>query len=324
MDVYRPIGMEWFEHGFWAINDQEDTARQFLALESQPKDGTPALNESVDYEAGEHIVLDPGGDSEHRACTLDYFKTHRFDYVIASIPAHIKPFERLIRQFNPHAKLIVQLGNEWPEELFAGHNVLASIKPREFQDPRTNACFYHQEFDTNIFYPAPVDANKKVYSFINILQNMPLGWSDFSGLEMLLKARAGFEFKSFGGQCRDGNMTGPAELADMMREAMLVFHVKDGGDGYGHIIYNAYAVGRPVITRSRFYKDRLAEELLVPGTFIDLDKHNMPEAMNLLNRLRFQPDVLLEMGQKAHQRFQECVSFQHDSEEVRRWLTTLH
>lgn len=26
LSVFRPIGMEWFTEGFWAVNDQEDTA----------------------------------------------------------------------------------------------------------------------------------------------------------------------------------------------------------------------------------------------------------------------------------------------------------
>lgn len=325
MDVYRPIGMEWFDEGFWAINDQRDTAEQFLALGSQPVDDTARLN---DLEQGfgpadRFAIYDPGMKSTHRACMLDYFKQNQFDYVIASIPAHIPLFRSLIAKYQPHAKLIVQIGNEWPPELLEGCNVLASVKERFI--PNANAVFYHQEFDLDIFRPSPVLVNKKIYSFINCMQQqMPLAWSDFSGLEMLLKARSGFEFRSYGGQCRDGNMTGPVELADKMREAMMIFHVKEGGDGFGHIIYNAYAVGRPVITRSRFYKDRLAEELLVPGTFIDMDKHNLPDAFNIINRLHYQPEALQEMGRKAHEQFAIVVDYKKDAERIREWLTNLN
>ncbi len=331
MMVYRPIGLEWFDEGFWAINDQRDTAEQFLSLDQAfvPRDQTPALNK-LTYdrdellgeraEDGVHYVSDPGGISHHRACTLAFFKQNQFDYVIASIPAHIPLFKKLIEMYQPNAKLIVQMGNEWPDEFWTG-NVLASVKPR---DSRANTMFYHQEFDLDIFRPAPVEVTKKVYSFVNCLQQqMPLAWSDFTGLEMLLGARSGFQFKSFGGQCRDGNMDGPVELADAMREAMMIFHVKEGGDGFGHIIYNAYAVGRPIITRSRFYKDRLAEELLVPGTFIDLDKHNMPEAYNILNRLHYQPEELRDMGAKAHARFMEVVDYEAEAERIGQWLKSL-
>lgn len=333
MMVYRPIGLEWFDEGYWAINDQRDTAEQFLSLDQAftPRDQTPALNK-ITYdrdeflgeraEDGVHYVADPGGFSHHRACTLDFFKHNQFDYVIASIPSHVPLFERLIAEYQPKAKLIVQIGNEWPQHLFEGHNVLASVKPRDY-GPGTNAMFYHQEFSLDVFHPTPVPNTRKIYSFINILQNMPLAWSDFTGLEMILKARSGFDFKSYGGQCRDGNMNGPVELADKMREASLIFHVKEGGDGFGHIIYNAYAVGRPIITRRRFYSDRLAEELLIDGTYIDLDKYNLPEATNMINRLSYMDNQLQEMGERAAARFREVVNYEKEAEEIGLWLKQL-
>lgn len=334
MMVYRPIGMEWFDEGFWAINDIRDTANQFLSLDQayKPRDNTPALNK-ITYDRDEFLgereadgvyyVADPGNLSHHRAATLQFFKQNQFDYVIASIPAHVPLFERLIAEYQPNAKLIVQIGNEWPQHLFAGHNVLASVKPHDYGDD-TNAMFYHQEFDLNVFHPSPVPDTRKVFSFINCMQQqMPLAWTDFTGLEMILKARSGFEFRSYGGQCRDGNMNGPVELADKMREASMIFHVKEGGDGFGHIIYNAYAVGRPVITRRRFYSDRLAEELLVDGTYLDLDKYNLPEATNMINRLHYMPDQLQEMGERAAAQFRKMVDYEKEAEEIGLWLNQL-
>lgn len=324
MEVYRPIGMEWFEEGYWAINDQEGTARQFLEFEAQPMDNTSNLNDGRKRQVdGLYSILDPGNSSTHRACTLDFFKNNQFDYVIASIPAHVPLFVALIALYQPNAKLIVQIGNEWPQELFAGHNVLASVKPRIFADSRTNAHFYHQEFDTDIFHHSPVPTDRKIYSFINILQNMPLAWSDFTGLEMVLKAKKNFNFGSFGGQCRDGNMNGPQELADKMREAMFIFHVKEGGDGFGHILYNAYAVGRPVIVRSSFYKHRLGEELLIPGTFLDLDKYNLPQAVDKIIELVDNPDLLQVMGQAATNRFHQVVDYDKEAKEIAAWLNQL-
>lgn len=334
MMVYRPIGMDWFDEGFWAINDQRDTAEQFLSLDQayEPRDKTPALNK-LTYERDEllgeraedgmYYVADPGGLSHHRAATLDFFKQNRFDYVIASIPAHVPLFEGLIALYQPAAKLIVQIGNEWPRHLFAGHNVLASVKPVDYGSD-TNVIFYHQEFDLDIFRATPVPQTRKIYSFINCLQQqMPLAWSDFTSLEMILQARSGFDFRSYGGQCRDGNMDGPVELADKMREASMIFHEKEGGDGFGHIIYNAYAVGRPIITRRRFYRDKLAEELLIPGTFIDMDEYNLPAASNLINRLSYSPDELKAMGERAAARFREVVHYEKESEEIREWLANL-
>lgn len=332
MRVYRPIGMDWFSGGYWAVNDNNATARQFLHPDQawKPEDGTPPLNKlTVERdqilgerrEDGVFYVADPGGDSAHTACTLEFFKANRFDYLVASIPAHIPIFQDLIRKFQPHAKLIVQVGNGWDLSQFAGLNVLASIRPT-YSPASVNLKVYHQEFDTGIFYPTENKPTRKVYSFINILHGMPLAWSDFETLERLTRPH-GVEWRCYGGQCRDGNLTGPRALADKMREAMMIFHVKDGGDGFGHVIHNAYSVGRPVITRRRHYRGTLAEELMAPGTFIDLDRYSLPEAKNMITRLCYMPEELAEMGRKAAAQFREVVDYQQEAEEVGSWLQKL-
>jgi hypothetical protein len=320
MELYRPIGMDWFHEGFWAINDQEDTARQFLDPEGQPMDNTPRLNSALAQgEDGTYQISDPGLKTSHRAATLAYFKQNRFDYVIASIPAHVPLFQELIAKYQPHAKLIIQMGNNWDLNNYAGYNVLASIAP---QFTPANTMFYHQEFDLRVFKDTPVPAARKVYSFLNIIQNSGVGWSDYSELKRIME-RLGWEFRAYGGQCPDGNMNGAEELASKMREAAFIFHVKPGGDGFGHIIHNAYAVGRPVITRSSHYRGQLAEQLLVPGTFIDLDRYGRGETKNILTRLMFDPDALEAMGKAAANRFDEVVDYKKEAEDISKWLTNL-
>lgn len=327
MMVYRPIGVEWYDEGYWAINNQPDTAKQFLDLDQAftPGDNTPALNKLTverDQILGEtqadgvYYCADPGNLTAHRACTLEFFKNNRFDYVIASIPAHVPLYEDLIRKYQPTAKLIIQMGNNWNIDNYAGKNVLASIAPTL---TAANAYFYHQEFDTEIFRPTPVVPSKNIYSFVNVIQNTGIGWNDFLELERAL-AGQGFNFKAYGGQCRDGNKTGPRETAISMRAAQFIFHVKPGGDGYGHVIHNAYAVGRPVITRASHYAGQLAERLFIPGTFIDLDKYGRGEVKNIVTRLTYTPDELAAMGARAAERFREVVNFEHEAQEIKEWL----
>lgn len=321
MELYRPIGMDWFTEGFWAINDQEATARQFLDPGSQPRDNTPALNEARGVD-GQDVVMcyDPGMKTVHKACTFDWFRSHKFDYVIASVPAHIPLFRDLIAKYMPEAKLIVQMGNNWTLDLDESYNVLASTAPQLMS--RANTIYYHQEFDLEVFRDTPVQPVRKVYSFVNVIKQFPKAWADYSELKRLME-RQGWEFRAYGGQCPDGNMNGAHELASKMREAAFIFHVKPGGDGFGHIIHNAYAVGRPVITRSSHYQNQLAEQLLVPGTFIDLDRYSRAEVKNILTRLMFDPDALADMGKRAAARFDEVVDYKKESEEIAQWLTTL-
>lgn len=320
-ELYRPIGMEWFEQGYWAINNQEDTAKQYLEWHSQPLDGTPELNEvyQISKDRGWAEIIDPNRQSIHKACTLDYFKRNQFDIVIASIPAHIEPFKRLIAKYQPNAKLIIQMGNEWPLEYWRGHNVLASVKPRPIDLP-CNPIFYHQEFDLQVFESNIAKPTKNIYSFINILSSMSRGWNDFLQLEHKLPE---YNFRSYGGQCRDGNMNGDGELANKMFESEFIFHVKDNGDGFGHIIHNAYAIGRPVITRSSDYVDKLAGDLLIPGTFIDLNLHSISEARDIIRKISDNPYFLAEMSRSATLRFNEIVNYYNEAKEIEEWLNQL-
>lgn len=320
--VYRPIGLEWWVEGFWAINDQADTAKQFLSLEQAyiPGDGTPPLNivAQSNEKNGEYICLDAGAETAHRACTLDFFKRNKFDILIATIPAHVPLFKKLIELYQPQAKLIIQMGNNWNINQYAGENVLASIMPQEA--PGVNAMFYHQEFDLSLFQNIPPKLEKGIFSFVNVIQNTGIGWDDYRELKKLMP---GYRFKSFGGQCPDGNMTGPRAVADAMAHADLIFHVKPGGDGFGHIIHSAYAAGRPIITRSSHYQDQLASMLLEEGTYIDLDVLDRKGAAKHIRWLYDHPEELAAMGEKARKRFHEVVNYNKEAKEIWTWIQTL-
>lgn len=320
MSVYRPVGMEWFYEGYWSVNNQVDTARQFLDLETQFRvDNTPELNVIHGHSDGIYELYDPGNISTHKGILLEAFKSEKFDYLIASIPAHIPIYEKLIKEYQPSAKLIVQIGNNWDSNIFNGMNVLASVKPGMVQN--ANVVYYHQEFDTNIFKPSDHKVSKNISSYINILQNIPNGWNDFSTLEKMLNGL--ISFKSYGGQCRDGNKAGAKELADSMSIDDFVFHVKDHGDGYGHIIYNAYACGRPVILRKSDYIGKLAEELISDNNSIDLDQLSHEECVNLIKNIYQDGSLLEDMSINAYKSFVNNVNFSQDAEKVSRWLATL-
>lgn len=332
MELYRPIGLEWFHEGFWAINSNPDTAKQYLSLEQAyfPADGTPRLNiihpgidriGPEDHDKADTLfVVDPGRLSYHKAARLRFFKENKFDYVVASIPQHVPIFKKLIAEYNPSAKLIIQMGNNWHIDDYPGMPVLASIAP---QLTAANAMFYHQEFDLDIFHPTPVPTgleDRKIFSFVNVMREMPEAQRDY---DMFRRMLGEFQFKSFGGQNPDGNMDGPKQLADKMREAMFIFHVKPMGDGFGHIIHNAYAVGRPIITHSKHYQNQLASDLLVEGTFIDLDKYSRGEVKNIIRRLSHQPEILVKMGERAAAQFRRVVDYKNESEEIKKWLEKL-
>jgi hypothetical protein len=195
---------------------------------------------------------------------------------------------------------------------------LGSVKPGNIQD--ANVIYYHQEFDTDVFKPKARKKTNVISSYVNLLQDLPVGWKDFTDLENSISE---IKFNSYGGQCRDGNMTGAVDLANSMISDDFVFHVKDHGDGYGHIIYNAYACGRPTIIRSSKYNNQLAQELFNDKSCIDLDQYSIDDAIKRIKEVCFNRDALDEMSVNAYETFKHCVDFKHDAERIYNWMGTL-
>lgn len=307
--LYRPIGLDWFQSGYWKINDQEDTARQFLEPFSIPTDGTPPLNDDLSM------------------CVLfSQFSQMRFDVLIASLPQHIEPFKELIRLYQPTAKLIYQIGNQWQVNPKEVKNVMASAK---VQIPENiNGVIYHQEFDINTFRYEPPIRDRKIYSFVNCLNTADLfrdDWSLFLQLEQLMPE---WEFKSFGGQCRDGNMTGSQALADKMREASFIFHCKSGGDGYGHVIHNAASVGRPFIIRQTDYFDKLAQPLIDQAPHILVNYGNIKDKpvkqiAEEIQGLYDHETQYLRVCEVVNQVFKRNVDFDKEEQKILKFLDNL-
>jgi hypothetical protein len=298
-DLYRPTGMQWYQEGFWKINNLEETAKQYLEREE---------------------LFDPHHNTTQKALTFEQFKDMDIDIVIASVPSHIEPFKRLIREFKPNAKLIVQMGNMFSEITSNLHeipNLLASTV--RFDVPSScNAVFYHQEFDLDVFQPGG-EPKQQIVSFINVLQQNA-GYQDYAMLKVMMPDYA---FASFGGQCENGAMIGIENIAATMRDSQFGFHSKWGGDGYGHVLYNWYACGRPVITRMSDYKGKLGEELLEDEeTCIDLDQHSFEEVCGIIRTMP--PHKYQYMCQQAYQRFKDLVDFSAEEQSIREFLSKLN
>ena len=325
--VYRPIGKEWHERGFWHVYEHPATVEQFLSLDQgyRPVDGTPPLNQilagAVDEGEGVFYCLDPEHESFNRAITFDRFCQEKFDIIICSIPEHIEPFQRLIRDHMPDAKLILQVGNSWPWETYSVQNVMASTAVRPVPADR-NVVFYHQEFDLDTFKPSTEDMPvvARISSFINCLPTT----ADYLLFQRAADALPQFRFYSFGAGCPDGFKNGVRGVAAGIRGAMFVWHVKPGGDGFGHVIHNAFAIGRPVITRKSHYAGCLAENLMVDGeTCIDLDSHTEAESWDIITRIGNSPDEWRAMARAASDRFKAVVDFDREEQDIRAFLGKL-
>lgn len=330
-EVYRPIGMEWAEKGFWRVYDHPFTREQFLSTtlgvaEPPPQmypDGTRPLNIVDKVENGIFYCQDIDSGYYNKAIEMDKFMMMPFDIVIASIPQHVEPFKRLCEIHPNKPKLIFQIGNAWTVEAGMAPNIMASAIINNIP-PDINFISYHQEFDINIFKPDfDHKPDKNIFSFINCFNIEKFYEHDWELFKKIEKLMPDWNFKSYGGQCRDGARHGSVELAKGITESRFVWHTKFGGDGYGHIVHNVPAMGRPMIVKKEYYQGKMAEALLIDDdTCICIDNLTPEQIVTKINNYN-EVSNYERLVKMSYQKFKEIVDFEKEETKIREFLSVL-
>lgn len=314
-ELYRPIGTEWATEGYWKIaepyGNHPDTIRQFLGTDTHKWEAYKTLNGDYVLEDGIYNIFDPISGTHQKAITLEKFKEMDFDIVLSSYQPHDYTFAELIRKFKPKAKHIVQMGNIY--QTTDAQNVMCSTIPYEIPQGK-NVVFYHQEFNLDVFCRSPLPQERQITSFVNLLPQPEV----YAYYKDQLR---GVTMKAFGMSCPDGTITGHTNIAEEMRKSSFGYHVKPFGDGFGHIIHNWYAVGRPVLTYRGDYADKLAGGLLEDKvTCLDLGVRSHDDTIAMVKRLLNEPDKLQTMCDAASRRFKELVNFDREFEQIQKFL----
>lgn len=325
--VYRPIGREWFDQGFWKIYDHPATVMQYLDVGGATPDRTPPLNELKDVTRSSDDTLiyncqDIDSGFYNKAITFDAFMKLHIDIIIASIPQHIEPFKKLCELHPDKPKLIFQIGNAWTVDAGLAPNIMASALIENVPE-HINFISYHQEFDLNVFKPLNMAKRNTISSFVNcfnVAGHFLSDWNLFMEVEEIMNDWA---FRSYGGQCRDGAAHGSNQLAEFMNEAKFIWHTKNGGDGYGHIIYNASACGVPLITKKSYYENKMGAELMIDDvTCINIDGLTSNEVVEKIHYysepLRYQT-----MCDAVLSNFYKVVSFDIEETRLRAFIERL-
>lgn len=315
-ELYRPIGLDWFSNGYWRIaepyNNAQDTINQYLSISNQHWDSFKCLN--GDYVLNNEIyhIFDGENKFHHKAITLETFKKWKFDAVISTYPSHDKRWKELKDLYQPQAKYVVQIGNEG-QTTDESSVLTSSYAFRGVAGQKV--CFYHQEFETELFSPKDEADKNTVTSFVVLLPEREL----YLKYQMSLPE---FTFKAYGPGAIDGNLGTKELLASTMRSSMWGWHVKPA-DGYGHIIHNWYACGRPIITRGNYYAGKTGGLLLEDQkTCIDLDKHSFEDNLMLI-RYWSKPENYKTIRQNAINRFKEVVDFNKEASRVKEFLSII-
>lgn len=312
MELYRPIGLDWFGEGFWRVaepyNNDWQTVNQYLSLhqEGLPNESRYRLNRDALVENGVYRI------DGQRAVELQTFKKIKFDYLVPSIPLHYREWHRLRNLYQPTAKVICQVGNQFDFPWEWAQNILSSTKYSQIPS-HISHIFYHQEFPLDIFSFAPTRNTKVISSFLHLFHRL----KDYQLWLKLPEMMPEYTFKEYGAEGKEPYLESDELLAEAMKNSDLIVHFKEGGDGFGHIVHNVFAIGRPLLTKKEYYKGKMAFDLMVDGATCLFWRDDKPFEWNIDRIKSFN---WADLGVNAHNRFNEVVNFEREAGEIAQFL----
>jgi len=323
-ELVRPIGMEWFDAEYWNFERPwhgDAVARQYLQHWDTDKEGVfPKLR------------YDPSHDRWQKLITLEEARAFPPDIVMASVAHNHEGLHRFAQEVG--AKFGLHLGNvrfspiDMAEDRWdlADFGIVTSILPAPVDKPHV---VVHQEFSLEDFRHEPPDplsvkfTPMRVSSFVNCFPenvNAYAGWKSVAGIRPQYDWRV---YGAYGSVPEDeyacGNIDKCSAVGDAMRASDIAWHTKQWSDGFGHVIHDWFAVGRPVVGHEWYYKNQLAGPLWQEGvTSFDLTDKSPDEVAGIIDRLYNDPDLRLRMGENAAARFREVVDFDEEEQAIRR------
>ena len=301
-ELYSMGGSEWTKHG-WKMSSGPPigwTMDDYLRL------GKP-VGDHYEQVAREYPARPRKQVTPEQAAGMSW------DFVLGSVPDHQRSFAVLAKSFG--ARFIHQVGNaRHPVDQSLNQVVLASSVVHLRRTPHV---VYHQEFDRTLFAPTPIVAPNVVTSLM-----LRLDWTSCE--YKWLAGADGICWNAPGGKDPNAEtyLAPMSKVADAIAGSGWVWMDKRIGDGYGHTIHNAAAMGRPLIGHGRHYKGLMGEPFWRDlETCVDLDKHTTTEALRLIRAISNDPDWHAEMGANIQAVFDELVDFDAEAERIRSALT---
>ncbi len=316
--LYRPIGMDWFDQGYWKIaepyNNARDTVGQYLNIAPGEWDQHKNLNGNHYVEDGVYHVHEPVHRYHQRAITLEKFKSMKFDIILSTYAPHDAPYEKLAKLYQPQAKVIAQLGNTGQKTHL--RNVITSVpyNPK----PGQNVTILHQELDPDIYFWTPPNANtKNIYSMVNCYPYPEL-------YKKYKVALTEVDMKHYGGGSPDGGLFGCRGVAEKMRESNIGWQLKPLG-GLGHTAMGWMFSGRPIITNMSQNRSWGGNALRIfePGvTCHDIEAHSFEENLKMIRKM-LEPEENAKWCERARARFTSVIDYDAEEQQFRKFIERL-
>jgi hypothetical protein len=334
-ELYRPIGYDWMDDGYWNICDGKFPAvyQGYLSIEngfcaralqpywSQREAGWARFATElvrvgeVKEEGDTYLIKDLSKDIYQRGITLTQFKDESFDIIISSVPQHFQCFEDLRERYQPQAFHIFHIGS------IVGCSVppnARNVMTHAFSESipsDANYVIYDQEFSTDTFFYTSPNNHHTLKSYVHFPESQDL-WEAMN---------IDWDFSFVGKTLADLGQTiiKSSDLAKCIQDSSFTWHIKLGGESYGHILHNSYACGRPVVINGFDYigsrGERLLEDMV---TCIDVTRRTPGQ---LREKLLYagRPDVHRNMCKESFSRFSEVVNFDEDFINLKLFLQRL-
>lgn len=315
-ELYRPIGLDWFDAEYWNFERKwhgDAVARQYLEPWGSDENG---------------LRYDKSHDRYQRLLTLEEARDNPPDIVMASVAHNHEGFHRFAKETG--AKFGLHLGNvrfshiDMTEDRWdlADFGIVTTLLPEPVTKPHV---VVHQEFSLDDFRHEPPPENERlvVSSFVNCFAENTRGYAQFRDTAALRPQYDWRVYGSYGSVPEDefaaGNLGTCRSVADAMLASDVAWHTKQWSDGFGHVIHDWFAVGRPVVGYEWYYRSQLAGPLWEEGvTSFDLTDKTYHEATAILDRLFNDPELRVRMGDAAAARFREVVNFDEEEQAIRR------
>jgi hypothetical protein len=315
--LFRPIGMDWFTEGYWNHERSwhgDAVARQYL----EPW-GSDLGGKRLDKSHGRY----------HNLITLEQARDAGIDVVISTLAHNHEGFARFAQEIG--ATFGLHIGNVRFSELdmaedrwdLASFGLVSGLMPTAPPKPHV---VYRQEFSLTDFRSGPPPRKSQtVSSFVQCYPETAWAYERWQQVANLRSQSDWRVYGSYGTARPDrwqaGNLDRCADVGEAMRNSDVAWHAKRWSDGYGHVIHNWFAVGRPVLGYEAYYAPQMAGPLWVEGeTSFDLERRTDFEVVELLDRLEKDEDFHLRVCENAARRFRDVVDFDAEAEQVRKLL----
>jgi hypothetical protein len=314
-ELYRMTGMDWWDQGMWAWEKHmpwgEPVAHQNLDAWGDDRDmGDWSERDDIAYPGRTFKML-----------TVEQARAANIDIVLSTLTENEDGTAAFAREIG--AKFGIQVGNQGTNNRYHLIDFALFSTTREHL-PWVPYVFYRQEFSLEDFrfeYP-PSDP-----TFCGTwVQALNADTAEFERFLSLAAAMPDLKFRYHGhvGPVDDhwgGNVVTTAEVAEQMRSARVGIHFKRWSDGYGHVLHNLFAVGKPVVATASYYKDKLGGPLFVDGvTSFDVQTRSKDEVVAIIRRLVEDDEYHEKISRAAAARFHEIVNFDAEAEQIRAML----